>query len=69
MDEFRVFKRRGQCEARQHVVGEPMDGISVNAEDAQAVQRPGGWVLRNPDNHADQWYVNGAFFAKNYEAA
>ena len=28
----------------------------------------GGMILRNPENHQDQWYVSKAFFAKNYAA-
>jgi len=30
---------------------------------------PGGYVARNPKNHADQWYVAQAYFNENLEPA
>ena len=67
MNEFKHYFRQGYCEARPYIVGEALTGISVNKEDAEEVATiGGGMILRNPENHQDQWYVSKAFFAKNY---
>jgi hypothetical protein len=47
---------------RPYIPGEDLTGISVNKEDTPEA---GGYIARNPDNHADQWYVSPAYFAKN----
>lgn len=65
MDEWKQYRKRGVAEMRPHIPGEDMTGISVSAHDTP---EPGGMIARNPDNHADQWYVAKAFFEKNYEA-
>lgn len=67
MSEFKRYFRQGYCEARPYILGEALTGISVNKEDAEEVASTGGgMILRNPENHQDQWYVSKAFFAKNY---
>ena len=69
MNEFKRYFRQGYCEARPYILGEVLTGISVNKEDAEEVATTGGgMILRNPENHQDQWYVSKAFFAKNYDA-
>jgi hypothetical protein len=53
---------------RPYVEGEPMDGISVTAEDAKAGSpKIGDMIARNPKNHADQWLVSKAYFEENLE--
>lgn len=66
MTEWKQYKRKGLSEMRPYVPGEDLSGISVNKEDTPEL---GGMVARNPDNHADQWYVAKAYFEKNLEPA
>lgn len=58
------FYRKSAAQAmRPYVAGEPLEGISVSAEDTPEL---GGMIARNPSNHADKWYVSAKFFADNY---
>jgi len=69
MSEFKVYKRKGSIEARPYVDGEILASkVSVSEADRQLSTLIGGMIARNPDNHDDQWYINEAFFKKNYEA-
>lgn len=67
MSEFRQYRRKGFSELRYYVRGEDLTSISVNSEDDPESDM--GMVARNPDNHADQWYVARAYFEKNLELA
>jgi hypothetical protein len=69
MSEFKLYRRKGGSEMRAHVPGEPLENISVSEEDRQSgcLREPGGMIARNPENHADQWYVNKEWFEANYE--
>ena len=58
------YRRKGYSEMRPYIVGEDLTGISVSKEDTPEL---GGMIARNPDNHADQWYVAKAYFEKNLE--
>ena len=58
------YRRKGYSEMRPYIVGEDLTGISVSKEDTPEL---GGMVARNPDNHADQWYVAKVYFEKNLE--
>lgn len=58
------YRRKGLSEMRPYKVGEDLTNISVNKEDTPEL---GGMIARNPDNHADQWYVSKAYFEKNLE--
>jgi hypothetical protein len=49
---------------RPYVLGEDMSAVSVSAEDAKLDTLEGGYIARNPENHADQWYVAKAYFEK-----
>ena len=67
MNEFKKYFRAGFCEARPYQLGESLAGIGVSKEyEDEVATTGGGMVLRDPENHADQWYVGKAFFAKNY---
>lgn len=69
MSDFRHYKRKGLTEARPYIPGEDMTGISIAPVDAEkGSPKPGDMIARNPDNHADQWLVAEAYFAKNLEA-
>jgi hypothetical protein len=37
----------------------------VSANDDPATDN--GMIARNPENHADQWYVARAYFKENFE--
>ena len=68
-----VFERNFMLcyrDARPSLPGEDLTGIFVHEEYAEEVATTGGgMILRNPENHQDQWYVSKAFFAKNYALA
>jgi len=70
------YRRTGLSEMRPYVPKEPLATISVSAPDMDTITRaltegrdPGGYVARNPKNHADQWYVAQAYFNENLEPA
>ena len=65
-NEWKLFRKNGISEAREHVVGEDLAGVSVSDKDSECVKYPGGWIFRNPENHDDQWYVNETFMIENY---
>lgn len=63
-NKFKIYMRKGYVEARRYVPGESLANISVSP-----VNNPEsdlGYVARNPDNHADQWYIARDYFHKNY---
>jgi len=62
--EWREYRRKGLSQMRPYLPGEDLTGISINKEDTPEL---GGMIARNPDNHADQWYVAKAYFEKNLE--
>lgn len=63
--EFTQYRRTNIAEMRPYVKGESMDKISVSAVDDP--ENDMGMVARNPDNHADQWYVARKYFNDNFE--
>lgn len=70
------YRRTGLSEMRHYVPKEPLAAISVSAPDMDTItsaliegRDPGGYVARNPKNHADQWYVAQAYFDENLEPA
>lgn len=63
---FKQYRRKGLAEMRPYVPGEDLSHISVSEPDIPA---EGGMVARNPENHADKWYVAEAYFLKNFELA
>ena len=65
MSTWSVYHRVGSLEARPYVPGEDLSAISVSDEDTLT---EGGMIARNPENPADQWYINAVYFAKNYRA-
>jgi hypothetical protein len=60
-----VYRRTGITELRLYVPGEDLTGISVSSQDTP---QAGGYIARNPTNHADQWYVNAEYVAQHLEA-
>lgn len=66
MSEWKQYRRTGLAEMRPYVPGEDLVDISVSATDTPA---PGGMVARNPENHADQWYVAADYFGDNFAGA
>lgn len=61
---WKQYRRKGLSEMRPYIPDEDLQGVSVSQEDAPA---EGGMIARNPDNHADMWYVNQVYFKKNME--
>lgn len=67
MSEWQQYKRKGLSEMRPYVKGEDLTNISVSPEDDPETDM--GMIARNPENHADQWYVARAYFEANLELA
>lgn len=65
MSEFRQYKRKGLSEMRPYVKGEDLSKVSVSPEDNPESDM--GMIARNPNNHADQWYVARRYFNDNLE--
>jgi hypothetical protein len=66
MSEFKLYRRKGLSEMRPYIKGENLDGkISVSPTDNPETDM--GMVARNPNNHADQWYVSRRYFEENLE--
>jgi len=63
--EWTQYRRKGVSEMRPYLPGEDLTGISVSKTDQPPV--PGGMIARNPQNHADQWYVARHYFQENFE--
>ena len=61
---WKSYRRTGVTEMRLYIPGESLEGISVNDQDTP---QEGGMIARNPDNPADQWYVNAEYFQQNME--
>lgn len=67
MSEWQLYQRKGLSQMRPYVPGEDLSAVSVSATDDPPSDL--GMIARNPDNHADQWYVARAYFDKNLEPA
>ena len=77
MSEWKKYRRTNTTEMRPWVeddinrIADPLHGgISVSPEDLREFEDHNavhGMIARNPDNHADQWYVARAYFEKNFE--
>ena len=64
MQVWKRYRRTGVSELRPYEPGEDLTAISVSATDTP---RRGGMIARNPQNHADQWYVNEDYILRNLE--
>jgi hypothetical protein len=68
--EFKTYQRQGSIEARP---AHPDDWRDPRVSISLADKGPGfsadGMVARNPENHADMWYIAPEYFAKHYRAA
>jgi hypothetical protein len=65
---FKTYRRKGFTEARRYTKGEDLTGVSIDQTDKDAGSpKEGDMIARNPANHADQWLINAAYFAANYE--
>ena len=67
MSEWKQYKRKGLSEMRSYVLGENLSAVSISPEDNPETDL--GMIARNPENHADQWYVARAYFEANLEPA
>ena len=66
------YRRINDAEMRPIVRGEDLKGVSVSdADNLTRYEDPAlfdrGFVARNSQNHADQWYVARAYFEANFE--
>jgi hypothetical protein len=76
MTEWTQYQRKGVIEVRRwtdadmRAYANRESPISVSGADMESAiyQPPTGYVARNPDNHADQWYIAPEYFAKHYGA-
>jgi len=62
---FSQYRRTNIAEMRPYVHGEDLSRISVSKTDDPESDM--GMVARNPQNHADQWYVARKYFDDNFE--
>jgi len=64
MSEFKAYRRINVAEMRPYATDESLSDISVSDTDDPV--NDGGMVARNPQNHADQWYVARKYFEANF---
>jgi hypothetical protein len=73
MIEFKQYKRKGLSEMCpfSEYVGVDMSNLSVSEQDKLLSNEEfaQGYVARNPNNHADVWYVAKKYFDENLEPA
>jgi hypothetical protein len=62
---FSQYRRTNIAEMRPYVHGEDLSRVSVSKTDDPESDM--GMVARNPQNHADQWYVARKYFDDNFE--
>ena len=67
--EFKQYKMKENKELRPYISGEDLTGISVSDVDKTLPTLDGGYIARNPKNHADQWYVIELYFNENLDEA
>jgi len=63
MKEFKQYVKSGIAEMRPYEVGEDLAGISIG----EHAPSEGGMIVRDPNNHEDQYYVPHGFFTENYD--
>ena len=62
---FKQYRRINIAEMRPYEPGEDLTGVSVS--DVDDPPRDLGMIARNPNNHADKWYVARQYFIDNFE--
>lgn len=74
MPDWKRYRRTAIAEMRAFWMGDSLDGVSVSAPDREWLDHcakhghaPGGYVARNPANHADQWYVAQEYAEANFD--
>ena len=65
MEEFKQYRRKSILELRPYIKGEDITDISfTNAVD---IEKDMGMIIRDPQNHSDQWYVPRKIFEEKFE--
>jgi hypothetical protein len=68
MEDWTEYRRTQRAQMRPYLPGEELRGVSISAEDEKAGSpKKGDMIARNPANAQDQWLVNAAYFAANFE--
>jgi hypothetical protein len=72
--DWKRYRRTADVEMRAFWMGDSLEGVSVSVPDQvwldECVKHghaPGGYIARNPANHADQWYVAQAYAEANFD--
>ena len=60
---FKQYRKKGKVDAVQMAA----DFSVLNPDQGRLVGKQGDWVVRDPDNHMDQWVVQAKYFATHYE--
>ena len=66
MSKWKKYHRTNIAEMRQYILGEDLSDISLNKQVDHPLEDK-GMIARNPENHADQWYVARKYFEENFE--
>ena len=71
MNEWNKYRRTNIAEMRPFDPAESLELISVSGPDAELFNTDReefnkGMIARNPQNHADQWYVSRKYFEANF---
>ena len=67
---WKKYRRPGVTEMAPWTPELDLDGVSISAADrAAGSPKAGDMIARNPQNHADRWLVNAAYFFANFAPA
>lgn len=75
---FKKYVRSNIAEMREYIPGEDLSEVSVSDADLEFIQGLNdgdeppipcacGFIVRNPDNHNDQWYINPEYASSNFK--
>lgn len=72
--EWKRYRRTAVAEMRPYQRGDSLDGVSISGTDYLLLSAsemdgdaPGGFIARNPANHADKWYVAQEYAEANFD--
>lgn len=64
----RYIRKTITSEMRPYRLGESTRYISISfADRGLGCPKPGDMIARNPDNHNDQWLIEGKYFLEHFE--
>jgi len=68
MSEFSAYRQKSISEMRPYIQGENLEKVSISVIDiANGSPLVGDMIVRNPNNHKEQWLISEQYFKDNLE--